>query len=93
MGCRVLTRCGYHISVSSSWKQCIKTHISIVRANHPDTIVYCQDTNLLLKHAIEMHEGQDPEPLLSNDGKTYCKPMPKKGEVDFVYGGKWVMRT
>ncbi|KAF8891199.1 hypothetical protein BD779DRAFT_1513769 [Infundibulicybe gibba] len=62
---------------------------STYQQNHPHTQVYCQDTNLLLKHAIETHEGKEPRPLLSNfdNGRAYCKPMPQKGEVDIIFGG------
>ncbi|KAF9454585.1 S-adenosyl-L-methionine-dependent methyltransferase [Macrolepiota fuliginosa MF-IS2] len=55
--------------------------------NHPQTKVYCQDSSLLLKHAIETHQGKEPPPLLSNDGKTKCPAMPNKDEVDFIFGG------
>ncbi|ESK94207.1 dna (cytosine-5)-methyltransferase -like, partial [Moniliophthora roreri MCA 2997] len=58
------------------------------RANHPDTIVYCQDSNLLLKHAIETREGKNPKPLVSNfSSKEKCKEMPRRGDVDFIFGG------
>jgi DNA (cytosine-5)-methyltransferase 1 len=57
------------------------------RLNHPNTTVYCQDTNLLLKHAIDHHERRKPPFLLSNDGKTWCEKMPDKDGVDFIYGG------
>ncbi|KAF9013919.1 S-adenosyl-L-methionine-dependent methyltransferase [Cyathus striatus] len=60
---------------------------STYQRNHPDTTMYCQDTCVLLKHAIETSEGKNPNPLLSNDGKTFCPPMPEKGEVDFIFGG------
>ncbi|KAF8643762.1 hypothetical protein AX16_008781 [Volvariella volvacea WC 439] len=55
--------------------------------NHPETVVYCQDSNLLLRHAIDTHEGKDPQPLRSNNGKSLCPAMPPKGSVDFIYGG------
>ncbi|EEB91983.1 hypothetical protein MPER_09571, partial [Moniliophthora perniciosa FA553] len=55
------------------------------RANHPDTIVYCQDSNLLLKHAIQTREGKNPKPLVSNfSSKEKCKEMPRRGDVDFI---------
>ncbi|KAF5357987.1 hypothetical protein D9756_001474 [Leucocoprinus leucothites] len=57
------------------------------KRNHPQTKVYCQDSSLLLKHAIETHQGKNPRRLLSNDGKTKCPPMPEKDEVDFIFGG------
>ncbi|KAF5373890.1 hypothetical protein D9758_000794 [Tetrapyrgos nigripes] len=59
--------------------------------NHPEVTVYCQDTNALLQHAIETHEGRNPDPLPSNlrgrSLKSMCPKMPKKGEVDIIYGG------
>lgn len=57
------------------------------QTNHPNTIVYCQDSSLLLQHAIHTHEKKRPERLRSNDGKTFCQPMPAKGEVDIIFGG------
>lgn len=51
--------------------------------------MYCQDTNKLLKHAVAVMNNEKPPPILSNDGKTYCSPMPKKGDqIDFIFGGK-----
>ncbi|KAF9265676.1 S-adenosyl-L-methionine-dependent methyltransferase [Marasmius fiardii PR-910] len=56
--------------------------------NHPQTKVYCQDSNLLLKHAIEHREGKHPKRLESNfSSKLYCPEMPKRGQVDFIFGG------
>ncbi|KAF9469258.1 hypothetical protein BDZ94DRAFT_1244081 [Collybia nuda] len=57
------------------------------KINHPQTTVYCQDSSLLLKHAIESNEGKKPKPLLSNDGSGFCEPMPTKGSIDIVQGG------
>lgn len=56
------------------------------RYNHPDTTVYCQDTNVLLAHAIAVSQGKKPSPLRSLDGKI-LPAMPKRGEVDVIYGG------
>ncbi|OBZ65761.1 Acetolactate synthase, mitochondrial [Grifola frondosa] len=58
-------------------------------ANHPHVIVYNQCTNLLLQHAINTFEGKKPKPLksLQADHEVVLPPMPKKGEVDFIYGG------
>ncbi|KAH7909914.1 S-adenosyl-L-methionine-dependent methyltransferase [Hygrophoropsis aurantiaca] len=56
-------------------------------ANHPGTIVYNQCTNELLQHAIDTRDGKHPPALRSVDGKTKLPPMPKPGEVDFIYGG------
>ncbi|KAI0929230.1 hypothetical protein AcW1_006224 [Taiwanofungus camphoratus] len=57
--------------------------------NHPETVVYNQDTNLLLQYAIDDFEGKKPKPLMSlrNDIREELAPMPKQGEVDFIYGG------
>lgn len=58
------------------------------RANHRETVVFNQCSNLLLQHAIDTHDGKKPEPLRSlHDGKTALPPMPRPGDVDFVYGG------
>lgn len=57
------------------------------RVNHPKTVVYCQDSSLLLKHAIETEGGKNPGPLPSNHTNTPCPPMPKRNEVDFIFGG------
>ncbi|KXN86923.1 DNA (cytosine-5)-methyltransferase 1A, partial [Leucoagaricus sp. SymC.cos] len=57
------------------------------RRNHPETKVYCQDSSLLLKHAIETHQGRHIPRLLSNDGVNKCPLMPKQDEVDFIFGG------
>ncbi|KAG9318606.1 hypothetical protein JVU11DRAFT_699 [Chiua virens] len=55
--------------------------------NHPTTTVYNQCTNLCLQHAIDIAENKKLEPLLSLDDGTPLPPMPKPGEVDFIYGG------
>ncbi|KAH7889609.1 S-adenosyl-L-methionine-dependent methyltransferase [Phlebopus sp. FC_14] len=55
--------------------------------NHPETIVYNQCTNLCLQHAIDTHHGKNPKPLCSLDHNKVLPPMPKQGEVDFIYGG------
>lgn len=63
----------------------------ICRANNPDTIVYNQCVNLLLQHAIKSSCGEDPGPLRSIHRdftiRETLPPMPKPGEVDFIYGG------
>ncbi|KAF9246401.1 hypothetical protein BU15DRAFT_70495 [Melanogaster broomeanus] len=55
--------------------------------NHPNSIVYNQCTNLCLQHAIDTLEHKNPKPLLSLDSNKPLPPMPKQGEVDFIYGG------
>ncbi|KAF8077759.1 C5-DNA-methyltransferase [Lyophyllum atratum] len=57
------------------------------QANHPDTTVYCQDSSLLLKHAIDTDAGKQPEALISNDGKTRLPPMPRRNCIDIITGG------
>lgn len=49
--------------------------------------VYCQDSSRLLQHTIDVHQGKNIPPLKSNDDKI-CPPMPNRGEVDFIFGGK-----
>lgn len=59
------------------------------RKNHPDTVVYCQDSSILLKHAVAVMNDEDTAPLLSKDGQTLCPPMPKKtAQIDFIFGGR-----
>jgi hypothetical protein len=49
------------------------------KTNNPDTVVFTDDCNLLLKKVIDADEGKD---VLHNG-----KMMPKKGEVDLLCGG------
>ena len=42
---------------------------------------------MLLQHAIDVVEGHQPGPLLSQLGDV-LPPIPQRGEVDFIYGGK-----
>ncbi|KAG1724751.1 S-adenosyl-L-methionine-dependent methyltransferase [Suillus paluster] len=55
--------------------------------NHPNVTVYNQCTNVCLQHALDVAEGKNPRPLRSLGDKTPLPPMPKPGEVDFIYGG------
>ncbi|KII89181.1 hypothetical protein PLICRDRAFT_160365 [Plicaturopsis crispa FD-325 SS-3] len=57
------------------------------QTNHPRTRVYNQCSNLLLQHAIDTAEGKKPMPLTTEHGDVTLPPMPKPGEVDFIYGG------
>lgn len=62
----------------------------INRKNHPETIVYVQDSSNLLKHAITgLNDKGQQKPLLSKlDDKTACPSLPKqKDQVDFIFGG------
>ncbi|KAF5315922.1 hypothetical protein D9611_004789 [Ephemerocybe angulata] len=55
--------------------------------NHPDTTVWCQDSNTLLRHVVERDSGASLAPLKTIDG-TKCPEMPKKGDrIDFIFGG------
>ena len=60
--------------------------MTIDSENHPHTTVYNGDVNALLKHAVEMAQGKNPRPLKTVEG-IEMPPMPKQGEVDFIYGG------
>ena len=63
--------------------------MTINRTNHPGTLVYCQDSSALLKHAVAVMNDEGPPPLLSKDGETMCPTMPKKNDqIDFIFGGK-----
>jgi hypothetical protein len=58
------------------------------RHNHPETLVYCQDSSALLKQAVAQFNNEHPAPLLSNDRKTFCPDMPdKNSSIDFIFGG------
>lgn len=54
--------------------------------NMPDIKVYNQDANMLLDHTSRRDQGLEVETLRDLCGKR-LPPMPKKGEVDFIYGG------
>jgi DNA (cytosine-5)-methyltransferase 1 len=65
------------------------TDVHINRWNNPETLVYCQDSSVLLKHAVAVMNDEEPAPLLSKDGQTMCPPMPKKNDqIDFIFGGR-----
>lgn len=46
----------------------------------------------MLQHAVESFEGRKPQPLYTGLGER-IKPMPKPGEVDFIYGGRCRLTT
>lgn len=48
--------------------------------------VYNQCANILLDRAMKLDEGRELENLIDFQGKI-TPAMPKKGEVDFIYGG------
>ena len=59
-------------------------------ANHPDAIVYNQCSNLLLSNALAAFEGESVAPLYNlqeGPNRKLLPPLPKRGEVDFIYGG------
>lgn len=88
MGDRIFTQCSTNLQVRLSRRPVSLGLTNVLcRRNHPDTIVYNQCTNLCLQHAIDTQENKRPKPLLSLDDKKSLPPMPKPGEVDFVYGG------
>lgn len=61
------------------------------RHNHPETLVYCQDSSTLLKQAVAQFNNEHPAPLLSNDQKNFCPDMPdKNASIDFIFGGMHV---
>ncbi len=64
------------------------TKICVYRINHPNTTVYNVDVNQALKHAIASFQGKHPKPLFTSEG-IEVPLMPKPGEVDFIYGGKF----
>ncbi|KAH9945791.1 S-adenosyl-L-methionine-dependent methyltransferase [Epithele typhae] len=53
--------------------------------NHKDAAVYCICSNCLLHHTLDIHNGGSPPPLQCQTGEMPA--MPKRGEVDFIYGG------
>ncbi|KAG2133739.1 S-adenosyl-L-methionine-dependent methyltransferase [Suillus clintonianus] len=57
------------------------------KQNHPDVTVYNQCTNICLQHAIDVADGNNPDPLFSLGDQKRLPSMPKPGEVDFIYGG------
>ncbi|KAI0032194.1 S-adenosyl-L-methionine-dependent methyltransferase [Vararia minispora EC-137] len=67
---------------------CAKT----LKTNHPEVVVFNQDCNVLLKNAVDAHTAQvtgrkQPKPVRSLYGNSGLGPMPKKGEVDIIFGG------
>lgn len=65
--------------------------IFLHRHNHPETLVYCQDSSALLKQAVAQFNNEHPTPLLSNDRKTLCPDMPdKNSSIDFIFGGMYI---
>ena len=64
-------------------------NFNVYRVNHPHARVYNQSVKVCLKHAILTSEGKNPPLLMSRSKHSkQLPPMPKPGEVDFIYGGK-----
>lgn len=62
----------------------------MIRKNHPNAKVYCQDSNLLLKQAVEESSGEHPPPLDSLHPDLPIPKMPSKEiNIDFILGGKY----
>lgn len=60
----------------------------MVRHNCQDeVVVYNQDTNLLLEHAMDVHAGKKRSPLESLGDGTALPNMPRPGDVDLIMGG------
>jgi hypothetical protein len=57
------------------------------KKNFPKAQVYNVDANILLDRAIRRGNGEEMEPLYDCHGEP-VPDLPKKGEVDFVYGGE-----
>ncbi|KAH0545257.1 hypothetical protein FGG08_000711 [Glutinoglossum americanum] len=70
------------IEFSSAAALAFKSNLPSVKA----CFVYNQDANLLLNRAIKEEAGSRLEELIDFQGKK-TPPMPKRGEVEFIYGG------
>ncbi|KZT51804.1 S-adenosyl-L-methionine-dependent methyltransferase [Calocera cornea HHB12733] len=58
------------------------------RANFPDAAAILQDTNEVLRRAVDLSEGKDPPPLYQIGSHTErCPELPRPGEVDIIIGG------
>lgn len=71
----------------SLFADCMAIHGHLLRANHPDAIVYNQDTNICLQNAINVREGKVCEPLRSLADGAELLPMPQRGDVEIITGG------
>ncbi|EJU05027.1 S-adenosyl-L-methionine-dependent methyltransferase [Dacryopinax primogenitus] len=62
-------------------------HVTL-KTNFPDVAAILQDTNAVLRRAIELAEGKHPPPLFQLNSKTErCPDLPRPGEVDIIIGG------
>jgi hypothetical protein len=57
------------------------------RHNHPETIVYNVDASGALQNAIDQQLGKTTNPLVNIRDGSPLPPMPKRGDVDFIFGG------
>jgi BAH domain/C-5 cytosine-specific DNA methylase len=58
------------------------------KKNFPKAKVFCADANILLDRALRRENGDKLEPLYDCHGELLPE-LPRKGEVDFIYGGKY----
>jgi len=61
------------------------------KKNFPNTEVFNVDANILLDRAIRHEKGEELEPLYDSQGEL-VPDLPRPGEVDFIYGGKFLLR-
>ncbi|KAF8590035.1 S-adenosyl-L-methionine-dependent methyltransferase [Ramaria rubella] len=57
------------------------------QANHPDAVVFNQDTNVCLQNAIDARDGKPCIPLKSIGAGKQLPRMPQRGDVDLITGG------
>ncbi|KAF8644239.1 hypothetical protein AX16_008594 [Volvariella volvacea WC 439] len=57
------------------------------RRNSPDTIVYNQCTNVMLRYAIKHYEGHEVQAPKSIDNTGTIPPPPRPGEIDLIVAG------
>jgi hypothetical protein len=62
----------------------------IYKKNFPNTEVFNVDANILLDRAIRHEKGEELEPLYDSQGEL-VPDLPRPGEVDFIYGGKFLL--
>jgi hypothetical protein len=60
------------------------------KKNFPNTKVFNEDANILLDRAIRCEKGEELEPLYDSQGEL-VPDLPRPGEVDFIYGGKYLL--
>lgn len=60
------------------------------KKNFPNTKVFNVDANILLDRAIQREKGEELDPLYDSQGELILD-LPRPGEVDFIYGGKFLL--